>query len=118
MLSPEARFSCSQVTLAISVVPQRARGTINPTCVRKKKAMWVGNSEGGGAGDVAEDGEGFRGEQARRKTFQGGKTQERRVMVSRVCNMGARRQMCLTMRVRVVGTTPLVVEKQRPIPFI
>lgn len=50
--------------------------------------------------------------------FQGGKTQERRVIVSRVCSMETRRQMCLTVRVRVVGTKPLVVEKQRPIPFI
>lgn len=39
-------------TSGVSVVPKRARGTINTTCVRKKKANGVGNAERVGTEDV------------------------------------------------------------------
>lgn len=52
----------AQIALATSGAPavsERARGTMNTTYVRKRKARWVGNSEEGETGDIAEAGAGF-----------------------------------------------------------
>lgn len=54
----------------------------------------------------------------KKKGLSRGKAHEQRAIMSKVCSMGNGRQTCLKEKAGEVGTKPLVMEKERPVPFI
>lgn len=100
----------------VSVGPKNARGTINTTCVWKRKKHWLGALKETELEYLKTGKALYRNKQKER--HQGRKPCEQRAIMNKVCLMGTPRQTCLKETPREMGTKLLVVEKEIPIPFI